>query len=61
MIKGFPKPIVLGKTNLWSEAAVDKYLMELAEIPYTPEPIAVPGAGKSRGRKKKQTDGSHEK
>lgn len=52
MAKGFPKPaIVLGKTNLWDEDAVDLYLQELAAIPYAPKPIAVPGEGKRRGRK----------
>ena len=61
MIKGFPRPIVLNGTNLWSVDAVDQYLQELAEVPYQPKPVAVPRAGKSRGRKKQQIGGSHEK
>ena len=55
MQNGFPKPIVLGKTNLWDEDAVDAYLQGLASIPYRPKPVAVPKEGKRRGRKPKSS------
>jgi predicted DNA-binding transcriptional regulator AlpA len=61
MLKGFPKPIVLGNTNLWSVDAVDQYLQELAEVPYQPQPVAVPKDGNRRGRKKNQKDVGHGK
>ena len=61
MLNGLlPKPlVVLGKTNLWDDDAVDLALLQLAQIQYAPAPVAVPKDGKCRGRKPKRTESAH--
>lgn len=55
LLRGLPKPVItLGKTVLWDEDAVDRWLEQLANIPYVPTPVAVPKPGKRRGRKPKK-------
>ncbi len=51
--RGFPKPMKIGRSTVWDEDAVDRWLQEQAEKPYLPEPVAVPAPGKRRGRRKK--------
>lgn len=53
---GFPLPIRIGGSNYWDEEAVDRWTQLQAEIPYVPQPVAVPGEGKRRGRKKVSKD-----
>jgi len=53
-LRGLPKPVItLGKTVYWDEDAVDSWLEQLATIPYSPNPVAMPKPGKRRGRKRK--------
>lgn len=49
-LRGFPAPITIGRSVAWDEEAVDKWLEQLADTPYMPEPVAIPAPGKQRGR-----------
>ncbi len=61
VMRGFPKPVIkLEKSKFWDEDSVDAWLQKQIEAGYNQQPVAVPKAGKSRGRKKNPRNADYE-